>query len=66
MSKIVDDDDDDDIPQLSAHALAALNQFYAEQKERDEKISQSAQSETPVEIDLIQESWQLSQFWVSE
>ncbi|XP_004774383.1 EEF1A lysine methyltransferase 1 isoform X1 [Mustela putorius furo] len=55
------DSDDEDIPQLSSHALAALQEFYAEQKQqsdpgRDDKYN----------IGIIEENWQLSQFWYSQ
>ena len=42
---------DDDIPQLSVHALAALQDFYDEQKKRDDM---SASQENTVNID---EDW---------
>lgn len=46
------DSDDEDIPQLSSHALAALQEFYAEQKQqsdpgRDDKYN----------IGIIEENW---------
>lgn len=55
------DSEDDDIPQLSSHALAALQEFYAEQKQlaipgRDGKYNAG----------VIEENWQLSQFWYSQ
>ncbi|ERE88312.1 EEF1A lysine methyltransferase 1 [Cricetulus griseus] len=55
------DSEDDDIPQLSSHALAALQEFYAEQKQstipgRDDKYN----------VGVIEENWQLSQFWYSQ
>ncbi|XP_037383253.1 EEF1A lysine methyltransferase 1 [Talpa occidentalis] len=55
------DFEDDDMPQLSAHTLAALQEFYAEQKQHtdtggDEKYN----------IGVIEENWQLSQFWYSQ
>ncbi|XP_027445913.1 EEF1A lysine methyltransferase 1 isoform X3 [Zalophus californianus] len=55
------DSDDDDIPRLSSHTLAALQEFYAEQKQqsdpgRDDKYN----------IGIIEENWQLSQFWYSQ
>ncbi|XP_041624254.1 EEF1A lysine methyltransferase 1 isoform X2 [Vulpes lagopus] len=54
------DSDDDDIPRLSSHTLAALQEFYAEQKQqsdpgRDDKYN----------IGIIEENW-LSQFWYSQ
>ncbi|KAL4002033.1 putative N6-adenine methyltransferase family protein [Acanthocheilonema viteae] len=45
-------DNDSDIPQLSAEAMNALADFYAERNAAD-KVS-------------IEEDWQLSQFWYSE
>ncbi|KAL4838576.1 hypothetical protein H8958_021877 [Nasalis larvatus] len=53
--------EDDEKPQLSAHALAALQEFYAEQKQQidlgeDDKYN----------IGIIEENWQLSQFWYSQ
>lgn len=48
-------DSDDDAPRLSAHALAALAEFQAEQK----AIADAADAP-------ISENWQLSQFWYDE
>ncbi|XP_009189844.1 EEF1A lysine methyltransferase 1 isoform X5 [Papio anubis] len=53
--------EDDETPQLSAHTLAALQEFYAEQKQQidlgeDDKYN----------IGIIEENWQLSQFWYSQ
>ncbi|XP_017403679.1 EEF1A lysine methyltransferase 1 [Cebus imitator] len=53
--------EDDETPQLSAHALAALQEFYAEKKQqidpgKDDKYN----------IGIIEENWQLSQFWYSQ
>ncbi|EDM14351.1 similar to RIKEN cDNA 2510005D08 (predicted), isoform CRA_a [Rattus norvegicus] len=55
------DSEDDDIPQLSSHTLAALQEFYAEQKQTinpggDDKYN----------VGVIEENWQLSQFWYSQ
>lgn len=41
-------EDDDDVPTLSAEALKALQEFYAESQQNQGKID---------------EDWQLSQFW---
>ncbi|CAG9539743.1 unnamed protein product [Cercopithifilaria johnstoni] len=46
------DNDGDDTPQLSAEAMSALAEFYAELSTAD-KVS-------------VKEDWQLSQFWYSE
>lgn len=48
-------DSDDETPRLSAHALAALAEFQAEQKALDEGGDAA-----------ITENWQLSQFWYDE
>ncbi|XP_074072337.1 EEF1A lysine methyltransferase 1 [Macrotis lagotis] len=56
------DSDDDDIPQLSPHALAALQEFYDEQQQR--KINSA--EDNKYNIGVIEENWQLSQFWYSE
>ncbi|XP_078480117.1 EEF1A lysine methyltransferase 1 [Lampetra planeri] len=56
------EDDDDDEPRLSAHALAALREFYAEQGEKEAagEVGARAEDEDPPE------NWQLSQFWYTE
>jgi len=60
-------DDNDDVPQLSAAALAALGQFYAEEevvKEQFSKMQQSAEDKFALGMKGFKEDWQLSQFWV--
>lgn len=52
-----DDDDDDDMPALSAHALLALNEFLS---------AQTQQAKAPAEVAVVEEDWQLSQFWYTE
>nr|XP_004670586.2 EEF1A lysine methyltransferase 1 isoform X1 [Jaculus jaculus]XP_045010666.1 EEF1A lysine methyltransferase 1 isoform X1 [Jaculus jaculus]XP_045010667.1 EEF1A lysine methyltransferase 1 isoform X1 [Jaculus jaculus] len=55
------DSEDDDIPQLSSHALAALQEFYAEQKQYT-----NPDGDDKYNIGIIEENWQLSQFWYTE
>lgn len=47
---------DDDTPQLSAHALAALQEFYNEQKEKEEQL-QIAQEKGDVKHLDLGEDW---------
>ncbi|CAH6720781.1 protein-lysine N-methyltransferase Efm5p [[Candida] jaroonii] len=64
-------DSDDEIT-LSNHALAALQEFKKEEKDRLEtfeklyKQSEEKFEERKLTIDLFQEDWQLSQFWYSD
>ncbi|XP_063187112.1 EEF1A lysine methyltransferase 1 isoform X2 [Chroicocephalus ridibundus] len=58
------DDDDDDIPQLSSHTLAALQEFYLEQQQREGM--KTSQGFNQYSVGSIEEDWQLSQFWYSD
>ncbi|NXL25305.1 EFMT1 methyltransferase, partial [Setophaga kirtlandii] len=57
-------EDDDDIPQLSSHTLAALQEFYLEQQQREGM--KTSQGFNQYSIGSIEEDWQLSQFWYSD
>ncbi|XP_040282151.1 EEF1A lysine methyltransferase 1 [Bufo bufo] len=57
-------DDDDGVPQLSAHTLAALQEFYTEQQQRESLKSGSGYDKFTV--GAVEEDWQLSQFWYSD
>lgn len=68
---------DDEPITLSAHALAALQEFQQEEKQRIEKFESlykasenkfDEQQAKPVEvkIDDFKEDWQLSQFWYAD
>ncbi|XP_013360919.1 PREDICTED: protein-lysine N-methyltransferase N6AMT2 isoform X2 [Chinchilla lanigera] len=52
-------DSDDDTPRLSAYTLAALQEFFAEQKQHTEPSGDSKYN-----VGIIEENW-LSQFWYS-
>lgn len=56
-------DSDDEVPTLSAHSLAALQEFYAENLALQ---SSSNESEEQFMVGSIEEDWGLSQFWYSE
>jgi hypothetical protein len=64
LSKFVFTMDDDEL-HLSHHALLALQEFYKEQKEQEERFEAlKKQVEQQHTMDVFQEDWQLSQFWV--
>uniref|UniRef100_A0A6J0UAQ4 EEF1A lysine methyltransferase 1 n=1 Tax=Pogona vitticeps TaxID=103695 RepID=A0A6J0UAQ4_9SAUR len=57
-------DSDDDVPQLSSEALAALQEFYIEQQQKEEiKIKEESNNYC---LGSIEENWQLSQFWYDD
>ncbi|NXN92858.1 EFMT1 methyltransferase, partial [Rhinopomastus cyanomelas] len=58
------DADDDDSPQLSSHTLAALQEFYLEQQQREGV--KTSQGFNRYAVGSIEEDWQLSQFWYSD
>ena len=41
MSVLINNNDDDDIPQLSAEALKALQEFYAEAEIQEKKLDEN-------------------------
>ncbi|XP_072832072.1 EEF1A lysine methyltransferase 1 [Vicugna pacos] len=55
------DSEDDGVPQLSSHALAALQEFYAEQRQHADPAGAEKYN-----IGVIEENWQLSQFWYDQ
>ncbi|XP_072261155.1 EEF1A lysine methyltransferase 1 [Pyxicephalus adspersus] len=57
-------DEDDDVPQLSAHTLAALQEFYAEQEQRESL--KSGPEYDQFSVGAVEEDWQLSQFWYDD
>lgn len=56
----VDTENEDDKPMLSSQALAALQEFLAEQNQTLETETPEAESHT---VALVSENWRLSQFW---
>ena len=62
-------DDDDDVPQLSAHALAALQEFMHEHSAQpvDDAISVAQHHNGDGDdVTLLSEDWRMSQFWYDE
>ncbi|KAL7865762.1 hypothetical protein SRHO_G00110090 [Serrasalmus rhombeus] len=57
-------DSDDDAPQLSAAALAALQEFYAERM-TETKQEQPALTDSYT-VGSFKEDWHMSQFWYSD
>ncbi|XP_011500102.1 PREDICTED: N(6)-adenine-specific DNA methyltransferase 2 [Ceratosolen solmsi marchali] len=58
---------DDDIPRLNSATLAALNEFYQEKEERENKLKHAIEQSENKNCDIIfEEDWQLSQFWYDE
>ncbi|XP_036964633.1 EEF1A lysine methyltransferase 1 [Acanthopagrus latus] len=56
-------DSDDDVPTLSAHTLAALQEFYNETKTaQDHGTTPSDQ----FAVGAVEEDWRMSQFWYSD
>ena len=54
------DSEDDDVPRLSSHALAALQEFYSEQKQQSDPGGDDKYN-----IGIIEENW-VSAFHVSQ
>nr|XP_056714538.1 EEF1A lysine methyltransferase 1 [Euleptes europaea] len=54
-------DTDDDVPQLSSQALAALQEFYIEQQQKNDIKTTERCSD--YSLGSIEENWKLSQFW---
>ena len=54
MSDLEAGDCDDDLPQLSAHALAALHEFYDDQNSKLQALSTGSKDAKDVELD---ENW---------
>lgn len=63
MSDLNTEDSDDDLPQLSAHALAALQEFYDDQSSKLKALSTGFKDAKDIELG---ENWQLSQFWYDD
>ncbi|KAH0625115.1 hypothetical protein JD844_033247 [Phrynosoma platyrhinos] len=54
---------DDDVPQLSSEALAALQEFYIEQQQKED--IKTTERSNNYSLGSIEENWQLSQFWIA-
>ncbi|MEQ2261196.1 EEF1A lysine methyltransferase 1 [Xenotaenia resolanae] len=56
-------DSDDDVPTLSAHTLAALQEFYHETRTHPD---QDRMESDPFAVGAVEEDWRMSQFWYSD
>jgi len=52
-----DEDDDEDSPQLSEHALAALQEFYAERMAKEQQLAASLESGSSRVHAHVEEDW---------
>lgn len=57
------DSDDDGVPTLSAHTLAALQEFYSETGTGPDR---GAEPSLQFAVGAVQEDWRMSQFWYSD
>ncbi|KAM8749917.1 EEF1A lysine methyltransferase 1 [Acanthopagrus schlegelii] len=56
-------DSDDDVPTLSAHTLAALQEFYNETRTAQDHGTTPSDQFT---VGAVEEDWRMSQFWYSD
>ena len=52
-----DEDDDEDSPQLSEHALTALQEFYAERLAKEQQLAASLESGSACVHTHVEEDW---------
>ncbi|XP_053184775.1 EEF1A lysine methyltransferase 1 [Scomber japonicus] len=56
-------DSDDDVPTLSAHTLAALQEFLSE---TSSDLPHSTEPSDQFAVGAVEEDWRMSQFWYSD